>query len=121
MCTALGIEPVITTTDTSSPESFANLVEYCFGDGGTAFGRQRIADGHPAVYNLSYVELGNEQYNANYVEQVAAMEAKARELGIGKRLKYLFPQNNFLNKADIAKAVALEPRIDSQVCVVLTA
>ena len=42
------------------------------------------------------------------------MEAKARQLGVGKTLHYMFPMNSFLNDADIAKAVALEPRIDSQ-------
>ena len=42
------------------------------------------------------------------------MEAKARELGVGRKLHYMFPMNSFLNDADIAKAVALEPRIDSQ-------
>lgn len=42
------------------------------------------------------------------------MEAKAVELGIGKTLHYLFPSNNFLNDADIQKAAALQPRLDSQ-------
>ena len=42
------------------------------------------------------------------------MENKARELGIGKTLYYLFPQNGFLNDADIRKAAALQPRLDSQ-------
>ena len=32
MCNALGIEPVITTTDTSTAEEFAGLVEYCYGN-----------------------------------------------------------------------------------------
>ena len=42
------------------------------------------------------------------------METKARELGIGKTLYYLFPQNGFLNDTDISKAAVLEPRLDSQ-------
>ena len=50
--------------------------------------------------------------NPQYVEQVAAMEAKARELGIGRTIHYMFPQNGFLNEQDIAKASALSPRID---------
>ena len=48
------------------------------------------------------------------MDQVASMEAKARELGIGKTIHYMFPQNNFLSDADIAKASALSPRIDEQ-------
>ena len=77
-------------------------------------GAQRTADGHPAQYKVKYFELGNEQYNPNYVEQVAAMEAKAVELGIGGTFHYMFPQNNFLNQADLTKAAALSPRLDSQ-------
>ena len=42
------------------------------------------------------------------------MEEKARELGIGKTLFYMFPQNTFLNATDIKKAAALTPRVDSQ-------
>ena len=63
-----------------------------------------MADGHGEKYRVKYFELGNEQYNAHYVEQVAAMEGKARELGIGGTLYYMFPQNTFLNTTDISKA-----------------
>jgi alpha-N-arabinofuranosidase len=58
-CNALGIEPVITTTDTSSVQEFADLVEYCHGDETTVQGKKRIADGHPAKYDVRYFELGN--------------------------------------------------------------
>jgi alpha-N-arabinofuranosidase len=81
MCNALGIEPVITTTETDNAQEFADLVEYCHGDDTTPMGKKRVADGHPQKYDVKYFELGNEQYNPNYVEQVAAMEAKARTLG----------------------------------------
>ncbi len=114
MCMALGIEPVITTTDTSSAEDFAGLVEYCYGNATTPMGAKRHADGHPQLYHVKYFELGNEQYNSNYIEQVEAMEKKARELGIGKTLHYMFPSNGFLNDGDVVKAAALKPRIDSQ-------
>ena len=60
--------------------------------------------GHPEKYRGKYFQLGNEHYNTNSVEQVAAMEEKARELGIGKTLFYLFPENTFLNATDIQKA-----------------
>ena len=30
----------------------------------------RAADGHPAPYNIRVFELGNEQYNPHFVEQV---------------------------------------------------
>ena len=35
-----------------------------------AAGRQRVADGHPAPYELKLIELGNEQYKGQFVEQV---------------------------------------------------
>ena len=116
MCNAAGIEPVVTTTCSSTPQSFANLVEYCWGNGSTPFGALRsVTDGHPAPYEARIFELGNEQYNANYVEQVAAMEEKAVQLGMGGELKYMFPNNGkFLNDADLAKAKALSPRLDAQ-------
>ena len=84
MATAMGAEPIITTTSSSTPESFADLVEYCWvcnivrtcnqhtcsdktlasmgggmsqGNETTAMGRKRVADGHPAKYQLKYIEL----------------------------------------------------------------
>jgi hypothetical protein len=114
MCNALGIEPVITTTDTTNAGDFARLVEYCHGNGSTPMGSKRHLDGHPEPYYVKYFELGNEEYNTHYVEQVEAMEAKARSLGIGNTLYYMFPSNNFLKDDDLAKAAALSPRIDNQ-------
>lgn len=62
MCVALGITPIVTTTENETPEGFADLVEYCHGDASTKMGKQRIeVDGHPAPYNVTIFELGNEQ------------------------------------------------------------
>ena len=61
----------------------ADLVEYCYGNASTTWGRLRIQDGHPAPYKLRFVELGNEQYNTFYSEQAAAMEKRAIDLGVG--------------------------------------
>ena len=55
---------------TNTPDEFADLVEYCWGNSSTTQGAKRIADGHPALYRLRYIELGNEQYNPTYVDQV---------------------------------------------------
>ena len=57
---------------------------------------------------LKYIELGNEEYNTNYVEQVIAMEARANAVGIPNQLHYMFPDNGGLNAADAAKAAALK-------------
>lgn len=68
----------------------ADLVEYCYGNASTAWGATRISNGHPYVgrknrgqphaathhfllsnpYPVRYIELGNEQYNYNYADQV---------------------------------------------------
>jgi alpha-L-arabinofuranosidase len=34
-------------------------VEYALGDASTPWGAKRVANGHPAPYNLTYVEIGN--------------------------------------------------------------
>ena len=43
-----------------TPDDLADLVEYSFGDASTKWGKMRIEDDdHPAIYNWSYIELGN--------------------------------------------------------------
>jgi alpha-L-arabinofuranosidase len=37
-----------------------DLVEYCNGSASTRWGAKRAANGHPAPYNLKYLEIGNE-------------------------------------------------------------
>lgn len=108
MCAALSIEPIITLAyDVNDVEDFADLVEYAFGDPEkTAWGKRRAADGHPDIYNVTVFELGNEQYNPFFVEQVAAMEQRAKAVG-APPLHYMFPSNGGLNPADIAKYQAL--------------
>ena len=61
-------------------EYLAELVEYMYGDASSTWGRQRIADGHPDTYNVTHFELGNEGYNPGFAEQVAAMEARAKQV-----------------------------------------
>jgi alpha-N-arabinofuranosidase len=101
------------TTRPITPGDMADLVEYSFGDASTTWGRMRIEqDEHPAIYNWSFVELGNEQYNPDFVEQVAAMEARADKVGVGGKLKYLFPSGwnavpQGVNATDAPKAAKL--------------
>eukprot|EP01062_Namystynia_karyoxenos_P003544 TRINITY_DN11283_c0_g1_i1.p1 TRINITY_DN11283_c0_g1~~TRINITY_DN11283_c0_g1_i1.p1 ORF type:complete len:833 (+),score=275.17 TRINITY_DN11283_c0_g1_i1:84-2501(+) len=97
MCEAAGFEPIITTTadnkDCCAPDDMADLIEYCWGNQSTKWGATRVADGHPEPYRVRYFELGNEQYNSKYVEQVRAMEKRASELGKGGEMYYIFPNN----------------------------
>ena len=59
------------------------------------------------VAPFCYFQLGNEQYNEQFVEQVAAIEARAQKIGISARLQYIFPQNMGMNETDSARAEAL--------------
>ena len=42
-----------------------DAIEYANGDGSTYWGARRIKNGHPAPYNLKFIEIGNENYNFN--------------------------------------------------------
>ena len=94
LANAMDIEPIIGTTASSTPASLADFVDYCWapaaGAGATPMGRKRAADGHPAPYRASVFEIGDEQENPLFAAQVAAMEARARALGKGGQLKYLY-------------------------------
>ena len=39
-----------------------DAIEYANGDATTEWGARRIANGHPAPYNLKFIEIGNENY-----------------------------------------------------------
>jgi hypothetical protein len=114
MCNALDITPVITLAyDTNDAFDWADLVEYAWGDAtNTTWGKRRADDGHPEVYNITAFELGNEQYNPNFVDQVIAMEAKVKQLSASQPrdpvppLQYIFPSNGGLSTDDMAAAIA---------------
>jgi alpha-L-arabinofuranosidase len=80
LCEDLGAEPVYVTSagiseNAGDKEWFAicpldkmqpiiddilDLLEYCKGSTSTTWGAKRAANGHPAPYNLKYIEIGNE-------------------------------------------------------------
>jgi alpha-L-arabinofuranosidase len=83
MCEDMGAEPVYTTSaginerpeptwwpsslcpvDKMQPiiDDILDLLEYCNGSTSTYWGSKRAANGHPAPYNLKYIEIGNENY-----------------------------------------------------------
>eukprot|EP00935_MAST-01C_sp_MAST-1C-sp1_P000128 g128.t1 len=132
MCNAAGILPIVTTaaeatisghpeasrnggpdlpTICCSPEDMGDLVEYAWGDESTTWGKQRIADGHPKPYNVTWFELGNEQKNSRFVDQVREMEARAAKVGVAHKLHYLWPDTHYigedLNQTKLARAKAL--------------
>ena len=103
---AMNISVAVTMSMTVPPDYLAELVEYCLGDASTQWGAQRIADGHPGLYQPYAWEIGNEQYNPNFVAQVKAMEDKAAALNVPVSWSYMFPDNGGLNAADQAAAIA---------------
>lgn len=93
MCEDLEAEPVYTTSagisegpwekrwyglcppDKMQPiiEDILDMIEYCNGSATNGWGAKRAANGHPAPYNLKYIEIGNEngwetaiEYNPRY-------------------------------------------------------
>lgn len=106
MCEAMDIVPIVTLAEDQPGSDWPDLVDYIWGGANTTWGAQRAADGHPDPYVVSIFELGNEQANANFIEQVAAMEARAAALGRAGELTFLYPENGGLSAADLAKAAA---------------
>ncbi len=58
-------------------------IEYVTGDASTKWGAERVKDGHPAPFKLTYVEIGNEDwfdksgnYEARYEQFYKAIKAK---------------------------------------------
>ena len=43
-----------------------DAIQYANGDTSTYWGAQRAANGHPASFNLQYIEIGNENHGASY-------------------------------------------------------
>ena len=108
MCNMLEIEPVVTTFAVPvDPEDMADFVEYTYGNASTKWGKMRIDAGHPQPYRWRFIELGNEQYNYLFVDQVKAMEARAEALGMAKYFYYMFPCNGGVNSTDQGRAKAL--------------
>jgi alpha-L-arabinofuranosidase len=89
---ALSIEPIISLAyDLNDPLDCADLVEYCWGSNATSWGKRRIADGHSHVYNVTAFEIGNEQRNPSFIDQVFAMEERAKAMDGVPPLWYIYP------------------------------
>ncbi|WP_370962970.1 LamG-like jellyroll fold domain-containing protein [Amycolatopsis sp. cg9] len=64
-------------------------IEYAIGDSSTTWGAKRIADGHPAPFDLHYVEVGNEDwfdgsgsYAWRFTDMYNAVKAKYPQLTV---------------------------------------
>ncbi len=62
-CRLISAEPHMTVNaGTGTPEEAAAWVEYCNGDASTPMGQLRAQNGHPAPYNITLWEVGNEPF-----------------------------------------------------------
>ena len=59
-CEKAGVVPVIGINTTESDQDLEDFAEYVNGPPGSKWGAVRAANGHPAPYNLKYVQVGNE-------------------------------------------------------------
>lgn len=111
MCNAADIMPVITLAyDTNNAEDWADLIEYLYGDNTTQWGSMRFADGHPAPYVVQTFELGNEQDNPDFVDQVKAIEQRRAAIG-APEIRFMYPTNNGVSRSQ-ADALSAIPGFD---------
>jgi alpha-L-arabinofuranosidase len=70
-CELIDAAPLICVSFADGAQSAHDLVEYCNGTANTTWGAKRVANGHPAPYNVKYWEVGNEinGNDASYLEQ----------------------------------------------------
>lgn len=67
LCEAMGIPSIPDFNMGETPQDMADFIGYVNGPADSEWGRKRAADGHPAPYQLKFLELGNEEaINENY-------------------------------------------------------
>eukprot|EP01062_Namystynia_karyoxenos_P011294 TRINITY_DN14034_c0_g1_i2.p1 TRINITY_DN14034_c0_g1~~TRINITY_DN14034_c0_g1_i2.p1 ORF type:complete len:718 (+),score=167.98 TRINITY_DN14034_c0_g1_i2:72-2156(+) len=96
-----------------SPQSAADLVEYCFANQSTARGAQRAEDGHPNPYPPNVVfELGNEEGGGDYAAKalalLRAMEGRMDRVAPGNvgKVRYALAYNDWQAAAELADGAA---------------
>jgi len=73
-CEAAGVLGIPDFDINESPNDMADLMDYLNGTPDSEWGKQRVADGHPAPYHLKYIELGNEErVDDKYFEKFKAV------------------------------------------------
>ena len=67
-----------------------DAIEYANGDASTVWGARRIANGHAEPYGLKFVEIGNENYQANSAQQ--SQDYAERYYKFYKAIKEKYPE-----------------------------
>ncbi len=70
-CKAVGAEPLFCVSFGDGPASARDMVEYVNGPAGSAWGKKRAANGHPASYGVKYWQVGNEVDEPGYPARCA--------------------------------------------------
>ncbi len=60
-CETAHIKPAFAININESPKDAADMVQYLNGPASSLWGAKRVADGHPAPYDVEYIEIGNEE------------------------------------------------------------
>jgi alpha-L-arabinofuranosidase len=99
-CELIGAEPLICVSFSDGPGSVGDLVEYCNGSAGTAWGAKRAANGNPAPYHVKYWEIGNEisGNNQNYLDQFPAFIKAIRSSDPGAKILTSYPSQKLLDR-----------------------
>jgi hypothetical protein len=59
LCEAAGFLPIPDFCADETAQDMADFIEYANGPADSEWGRRRVADGHPAPFNLKHLEFGN--------------------------------------------------------------
>jgi alpha-N-arabinofuranosidase len=110
LCSAIGCETIVTINNHELASDMGDFVEYCWGNSSTTWGQLRVQDGHPEPYNITYVEIGNEQvFTEVYLQQIvdiaSTMEQRAQQLNLDVQFTYIIGHN--LNSGDLSDNMPL--------------
>jgi alpha-L-arabinofuranosidase len=72
-------------------------IEYAIGDVSTKWGAERARNGHPAPFQLKYVEIGNENFGPKYNERYNIIYDACKE----KFPQIIYINDNNLNSSNI--------------------
>jgi alpha-N-arabinofuranosidase len=98
-CRAVNTEPLICVSFADGAESARELVEYCNGASGSAWGRKRAENGHPGPDGVKYWQIGNELDDASYVSQFPDFARAVRKADPDAKIFSSFPSRELIEKA----------------------
>lgn len=102
LCEKAGFLAVPGVRTDETPADMVDFVEYVNGPADSPWGRKRAADGHPAPYNLTHLEIGNEdRLDDHYAER---FEMLARAIWAKAPAMVLVASHNLASAADFTVA-----------------